>query len=198
MAQNTQLMTGQYGLMNTYPQRIAPLPFDEWDPDAKELLGKTLAVDGKPLNIFGTLAHHPKLLRRWMVFAAHVLSKSTLPPREREIAILRIGRLCESPYEWSQHVVIGHAAGLTDDEIDAIRVGPGDPRWSAIDAALMQGVDDLHRDARIADGTWATLSASFTTEQLLDLVFAVGQYTLVSMALNTFGVQLDDGIPLAE
>jgi len=42
--------------------------------------------------------------------------------------------------------------------------------------------------------TWAALSAKYDDQQMLDVVFTVGQYTLVSMALNTFGVQLDDGI----
>jgi 4-carboxymuconolactone decarboxylase len=161
--------------------RIAPLPFDQWGPDAQEIMGKALLVDGEPLNIFGTLAHHPKLLRRWLVFATHVLSKSTLPPRDREILILRIGWLCRSIYEWSQHVAIGKGCGLTDDDIEAIRVGASHPQWSAFDAALVQAADDLHHHARISDDVWAALS---------------GNYTLVSMALNTCGVQLDASVPM--
>jgi hypothetical protein len=56
-------------------------------------------------------------------------------------------------------------------------------------------VDELHGDAMIANATWAALSALFGSEQLMDLVFTVGQYQLVSMALNTFGVQPDEGTP---
>jgi 4-carboxymuconolactone decarboxylase len=189
-------MTRQYGPMTDTDPRIAPLPFDQWGPDAQDILGKALLVDGEPLNIFGTLAHHPKLLRRWLVFATHVLSKSTLPPRDREILILRIGWLCRSSYEWSQHVAIGKGCGLTDDDIEAIRVGASHPHWSTFDAALVQAADDLHHHARISDGVWATLSEAYSTEQLLDVVFAVGNYTLVSMALNTCGVQLDASVPM--
>jgi 4-carboxymuconolactone decarboxylase len=174
--------------------RIAPLPFDDWSPDAKDMLGKALLVDGQPLNIFGTLAHHPKLLRRWLVFATHVLSKNTLPARDREIIILRIGWLCRSTYEWSQHVAIGKDCGLNDDDVSAIRSGANDGRWTVFDAALINATDELHHDARIGDATWATLSTRYSTEQMLDVVFTIGNYNLVSMALNTCGVQLDKGV----
>jgi 4-carboxymuconolactone decarboxylase len=177
--------------MRTYPNRIAPLPDEAWAGLADDVRSKIITADGQPLNIFATLAHHPALLKRWLVFATHVLSKNTLPERERELVILRIGWLCESVYEWTQHVTIGRACGLTSDELDAIAVGPGDPRWADDDRWLLVAVDDLHRDARIGDPAWAALTTRFSTEQLLDLIFTIGQYNLVSMALNTLGVQLE-------
>ncbi len=147
------------------------------------------------LNIFRTLAHHPDLMRRWMVFGNHVLSKSTLAPRERELVILRIGWLCRAEYEWGQHVLIARRSGLRDDEIERIKQGPDAPGWSDLDRALLRATDELRADAMITDQTWKQLSEHLSTQQRMDLVFAVGQYNLVSMALNTFGVQLDPGVP---
>jgi 4-carboxymuconolactone decarboxylase len=176
--------------------RIAPLPETDWTEQARATIEPTRAMSGgRVFNIFSTLAHYPDLLRRWMVFANHVLAKSTLPARERELLILRIGWLCRADYEWSQHVVIGRAIGLTDEEIDRIGDGPDAPGWSADDAALLRAVDELHRDACIGDATWQALAGRLGTRQLMDVVFTVGQYTLVSMALNSFGVQLDEGLP---
>ena len=114
--------------------------------------------------------------------------------RERELLILRIGWLCQAEYEWGQHVVFGKGAGLTDEEIARIKEGPDAKGWAPFDAALLRAADELHADAFISDATWAALSARYSTEQLMDVVFAVGQYNLVSMALNTFGVQLDKGV----
>jgi alkylhydroperoxidase family enzyme len=119
---------------------------------------------------------------------------SKLPPREREILILRIGWLCQAEYEWGQHVIFGKAAGLTDEEIARIKEGPDAKGWAPFDSTLLRAVDELHKDAFISDKTWAALSERYNTEQLMDVVFAVGQYNLVSMALNTFGVQLDKGV----
>jgi alkylhydroperoxidase family enzyme len=176
--------------------RIAPLADAEMDPEIRELLGVASqgVGAGRVLNIFRTLAHHPKLLKRWLVFGSHVLAKSTLPARERELAILRVGWKCRSEYEWGQHVAIGRASGLSDDEIRRIAAGPDAPGWSELDAWILRGCDELVGDHFLADATWAGLSAHWSTEQLVDFVFAVGQYVLVSMALNSFGVQLDAGV----
>ena len=176
--------------------RIAPLPVDEWDPELADTLGKMMfGDDGKPINIFATLANHPKLLKRWLVFASHVLSKSTLTPRDRELLILRTGWRCGSPYEWGQHVVIALRSDITADEIEAVKRGPADPRWNAFDAALLRAADELHDHSRIGDATWATLTARYDAKQLLDTVAAVGGYHLVAMLLNTCGVVLDDDVP---
>ena len=176
--------------------RVAPLADDEMDAETRALLGATSSDirRGPILNIFRTLAHHPKLLKRWMVFGAHVLAKSTLPPRERELAILRIGWRCGSEYEWGQHVAIGRATGLSDDEIRRVAKGPEAPGWNTFDAAILRAVDELHDDSFLSDASWNALTAQWSTEQLIDLIFAVGQYTLVSMALNSLGVQLDAGV----
>ncbi len=170
--------------------RVAPLADAEIDPELRERFG-----DGPVLNIFRTLANHPGLMKRWLVFGNHVLAKSTLPAREREIAILRTGWLCRSGYEWGQHVGIGKGSGLSDEEISRITKGPDAAGWSELERALLRATDELHADSFVSDATWAALSQHLGTQQLMDLVFTVGQYTLVSMALNTLGVQPEPGLP---
>ena len=151
-------------------------------------------ADGAILNIFATLAHHPALLKRWLVFASHVLARNTLSPRDRELLILRVGVVCQSRYEFGQHCVIAQRSDITAAEIEQVKVGSDHPSWSPHDAALLRAVDELHCDNTISDVTWSQLSPTYSTEQMLDVVFTVGQYHLVSMALNSCGVQLDEGI----
>ena len=166
----------------------------QWDDDSRPLLQAIERNSGRVLNVFRTVANHPKLLKRWLVFGNHVLGGSTLPARERELIILRTGYLCGSGYEWAQHASIGRAAGLTDDEI--IRIGDdthdAEAGWSAADRTLIDATDQLLADKFIDDSTWAALAQTWNRQQLMDIVFTVGQYTLVSMALNTFGVQIED------
>jgi len=173
--------------------RITPLDEKDWSDEAREQLSRT-AESGRVYNIFSTLARYPKLLKRWLPFANHVLFKSALPPRAREILILRIGWLCRAEYEWAQHVVIGRRAGLTDADLQRIADGPDAPGWEPFEAALLRAADELHRDAFVSQATWAALAARYGTEQLMDVIFTVGQYTLISMALNTLGVALDPGL----
>ena len=176
--------------------RIEPLPEAQWNEEVRTAVepARVNVGRGKVPNILATIARHPKLLKRWNVFGNHVLFKSTLPARDREILILRIGWLCRSGYEWGQHVIIGRRAGLTDADFERIRAGADAPGWSAFESALLRAADELHQDAFISDATWHALAARYDTQQLMDVVFTVGQYNLVSMALNTFGVQLDDGV----
>jgi alkylhydroperoxidase family enzyme len=156
-----------------------------------------LEVMGDParqLNVTAAIAQHPDLAKAWLPLARHILGASTLPARDREILILRIGWLCQSEYEFGHHAALGRRSGLTDEEIVRITKGPDAPGWSAHDRALLTAVDELHRDARIGDATWKALTASYDTKQMIDVVFTVGQYNLVSMALRSFGVEREPGV----
>jgi 4-carboxymuconolactone decarboxylase len=170
--------------------RIAPLAPEQIEKEVRDRFG-----DAPMDNIFRTLAHYPKLLKRWLVFGNHILGKSSLSPRDRELVILRVGWLCQAEYEWGQHVLIGEKAGLLSDEILRITVGPSAAEWGERDRALLTATDELHGDAFISDATWQKLATEFDTRQLMDLIFTVGQYNLVSMALNSLGVQLDERLP---
>lgn len=173
--------------------RISPLEESQWDDQQRDVVSTT-AVDGRVLNVFKTLVRHPKLLKRWLVFANHVLFKTTLPPRDRELLILRIGWLCRAEYEWGQHVRIAAQCGISEEEIRRVAAGPAADGWEAFEAALLRAVDELRADAIISDTTWQTLADRYNTQQLMDLVFTIGQYNLVSMALNTFGVEREPGL----
>jgi len=177
--------------------RIQPVSLADAAPETRGQLGALSTLrgdDAEVLNVFRTMAQHPKLMKRWLVFANHVLTKSTISGRERELAILRAGWRCRSPYEWGQHVVIGQREGISEEEVGWIAEGPDAPGWSAHDAAILRAVDELHDTSTISDGTWATLAETYDQQQLMDLVFCVGQYHLVSFALNAFGVERDDGL----
>jgi 4-carboxymuconolactone decarboxylase len=173
------------------PPRIPPVERSAADPAQLELLGEP----GSPtLNVTATVAQHPVLAKAWLPFARHVLVSSTLPARDRELLILRIGWLCRAEYEWGHHAVLARSTGLTDDELRRITRGPEAEGWSAHDSALLRAVDELHDEARIGDATWAALAERYTTQQMMDVVFTVGEYNLVSMALRSFGVEREEGV----
>ena len=173
--------------------RIAPVPEPEWTPEVRELIGARMG-SGRASNLYTTLVRHPDLLKRWLVFASHVLGASTLPARARELLILRTGYRCKSDYEWGQHAYIARMIGISDEEILRIAKGPDALGWDPFDATLLRAADELHDDHCVSDATWAALSTKYDEKQLIDLVFTVGQYTLVSMVLNTLGIAREDGV----
>jgi 4-carboxymuconolactone decarboxylase len=173
--------------------RIEPVKKESWN-EAQQTLLAPYERSGRVYNVFTTMANHPDLARDWLTFGSHVLRRSSLPERDREILILRIGWLCNAEYEWAQHVRIGKRAGLTDDDVRRIGQGPDSKDLDEHDRWLLKAVDELRQDAFIGDETWSALAKTYDTRQMMDLVFTVGQYNLVSMALNSFGVQLDEGL----
>ncbi len=149
-----------------------------------------------PGNLLGTLACYPELAEAYLTFNGHVLFTSSLPARAREILVLRVAFLRRCEYEWAQHVRLGTVAGLTVEEIGWIAEGPERPEWDMSDRSLLRAVDELVDGARISDGTWANLVQHLDERQLMDLVFTVGAYETLAMAIRSFGVESDpDLIP---
>lgn len=185
--------------------RIPPLLPSDWDAAAHDAVGAFPHVrdfvlnnwpdgDARGLNGAGMILNHRALAKAYFTFNNHVSANSTLSRRIRELLILRIGWLRRSEYEFAQHIVLGKRAGLTDEEIERIQVGPDAPGWEPIDADLIRAVDELNAEACIGDETWNRLTANFSSEQLMDLVFAVGCYDMMAMAFKTFRVPYDPGM----
>lgn len=173
--------------------RIPPLPREGRDQRTEELLAGLRRPDGTELNIFATLAHHPKVLKRWSAFGGVLLYGGRLTGRDRELLILRTAWHCQAHYEWGQHVGIALAAGVSEDEIERVAAGPDAAGWSADDAALLRAADELHHGSRIGDVTWAALAERFDEQQLIEVCMVVGQYHLVAFTLNSLGVQGEGG-----
>ena len=180
------------------PRPSSPRIHPVGNPSAElqEIYAKSLlAADGGPLNIFSTLAHNPSVLKRFTHYAGYFLNKGVLPPREREIVILRVGANCGSVYEFGQHTVIGRRVGLGDNEIEALTLDPSAHSWSPRDAALIAMCDDLCADDCVSDAVWSRLRGHWNESELVELVMVAGTYRLVSGFLNTMGVQLDEDVP---
>jgi AhpD family alkylhydroperoxidase len=170
--------------------RLSPLPEDQWDERVHAALSGLLPrARRNPRdagNALATLVRHPDLTGAFLTFNTHLLMRSTLPPRLRELAVLRVARRRGCAYEWFHHVRMAAQAGLTGAEIEAAADGKATDR---LDAAVLRAVDELDDDSSVSDPTWATLREHLTEQQLMDLVFTVGAYCLLAMAFNTFGVE---------
>jgi AhpD family alkylhydroperoxidase len=170
--------------------RLGPLPEEQWDDRTRAALAALLPPDRRNPrgagNALATLARHPDLAEAFLPFNTRLLLRSTLPPRLRELAILRVARRTGCAYEWAHHVRIAAKAGLSEAEIEAAGDGAG---GGELDEAVLRAVDELAEESNLSDRTWGTLAAYLDERQLMDLVFTVGAYVLLAMAFNTFGVE---------
>ena len=172
--------------------RIAPLQPHEWTPEVRARLDPR--GTGRSANVFATFARNPPVDALRNAVPGHIRGGSTLSPRHRELLLMRIGVLCRSEYEWAAHMRAGIGTGMTGADVERIVRGPDAPGGDALETALLRATDELYRDDRIADETWAELAARLDTRQLLDVLIAVGGYRAASMAINSAGVQLDENM----
>jgi alkylhydroperoxidase family enzyme len=182
--------------------RLEPLPPRDWSREAGEALAPLLPPTGRPkgenrpkgLNALGVLARYPALALAYNTFSGQVMYGSTLSPRHRELLVLRVAADRNAEYEWRQHVASAGDNDVDPDEVARVAVGPDAPGWSEVERALLRAVDELLGDALITDATWAALAGALDERQLMDVVFTVGAYDVLAMALRTFGVPLDDDL----
>jgi alkylhydroperoxidase family enzyme len=180
--------------------RVDPIPPGQWPREMRPAFAPLQPPSPrdpsrpKGLNLLGLQAHHPPLTGAYNQLIGHLLYASTITDRQRELLVLRVAALRDSGYLWEQHAESAGDAGISHSEVARVRTGPAATGWPPLEAALLHAADDLVQHARIADSTWATLSSAFDTPQLMDLVFTVGAYDLLAMALRTFDVELDDDL----
>jgi AhpD family alkylhydroperoxidase len=171
--------------------RVPPLPADQWDDAVDHALSGMLPAERRNPssagNLLATLVRHPKLTRAFLRFNNHLLF-SSLPARLRELAVLRVAHRSDCEYEWRHHIRMGREVGLTDEDVDGVQRGEAS---DGLDLAVLCAVDELRDKSVISDATWATLAEHLDERQRMDLVFTIGCYGALAMAINTFGVAPD-------
>lgn len=150
-----------------------------------------LAAGTQPPNVFTTLAKHRGLFRRWLWFAAGLMPGGRLPRAETEMLILRVAHACGCEYEWGHHARLGRRAGLTPDDIAALRAPLDAYPWSPRRLALLRAADELHAHRRIGDASWAALRDVLDEVEAIELCMLVGNYEMLAMTLNSLDVRPD-------
>jgi 4-carboxymuconolactone decarboxylase len=137
---------------------------------------------------------HPEVFARQMEMGA-ALYNGRIPPRERELAILRIGWLTQSPYEWGEHVNIAQRVGLSLEDVARAREGSAAAGWGAHDAAILRGVEELLADYALSDATWSILAHSWDEAQLIEFPMMVGQYVATAFIQNSLRIAMGPNNP---
>ena len=190
------------------PARITPLDrkkFGEFAMTWWMNLRKHISGDDSPPpagaeipQIYFYMLRCPELWDRITALSIQLQRDAQLSFRDRELAILRTGWLCQAPFEWSEHVKKARKEGFTRDDIERVTVGSSAPEWSDHERAILGAVEELHNDAMISDDTWHALARQLSEEQLLEFTVLVGQFTAVAYFQNALRLPLlEDSAGLA-
>jgi len=147
------------------------------------------------LNIFRVMAHAQTNFRPLMRLGASILSQQKLDGALRELAILRVAKLSCAPYEWIQHVPIALAAGATREQVDALDRGEADaPYFNERESALLRFTDEVVQDVRASDTTFADLASHLSTQEIVELVLAIGFYMTMARLMETADIDLEPAV----
>ena len=181
------------------PQRVEPLAEAELSDELIALMrsvGASVGETGQRQNTeyFRTMLKNPELLRRQLEIG-RTLFTGRLPPRSRELAVLRVAWLLQAPYEWGEHVHIAKRYGVTPEEVERVVEGSAAAGWSEADAAVLRGVEELLTRQAISDETWHALAKTWDEAQLIEFPMMVGQYVSTAMVQNALRMRLTDENP---
>jgi 4-carboxymuconolactone decarboxylase len=179
--------------------RIEPIGQAELAGDALDLCVKVRSAIGLTDHsvipeYMRTMVKHPAIFACQMEMGTAIF-KGQLSPRERELAVLRIGWLSRAPYEWGEHVDISQRYGVTKEEVERVTQGSSAPGWSEHDAAILRGVEELLGDAAISQPTWDVLAKSWNEAQLIEFPMMVGQYVATAFVQNSLRMRLASDNP---
>lgn len=170
--------------------RIPPLE-PPYEAQLAETLKRMMPPGVEPLKLFRTVAVNPGVLERFRSTGTYLLNFGTVEARDREVVLHRTCALCGCEYEWGVHAVaFGRPLGFTDEQLAATVNGTADdPAWSERESLLVRLADELHATGTLSDGLWARLAATWTPQELIELVAVAGFYHLVSFMANATGVE---------
>lgn len=178
--------------------RYAPLRPDEMSPEADlalhEIREAFAIPHDNPIPLVSLITlRHPAIFRTQMATGIELAARGTIPHRERELAVLRLAWLARAAFEWAEHCAIGRKFGLTDAEIERIIQGSSAPGWTAHEAAMLRGVEELLADHALSDATWDTLAQTWDEKQMLEFPMLVGAYLATAFQQNSLRVPMEPG-----
>lgn len=174
------------------PARLPPVKPEDFTEETRLFFSRWANENFKNADVNPTLwtfAHHPRLADVFSQFNIHLLTTSTLPLKQRQIAIMRTAWLCKSRYMWSSHLRTSMNRGLKPDMFRPIQVGAGDPYFTDFERVIIRATEELVNDKAVSDASWQELSAEWNNQQMLDFLFTVGCYVAVAGVLRSTGVE---------
>jgi 4-carboxymuconolactone decarboxylase len=184
------------------PPRMSPVRQEEMTDEMRAFLQKWTGgifrrADSNPVLL--TFAHHPRLADLFSQLNIHLLSTSTLPVKQRQIAIMRLAWICKATYMWSSHLSTSVRAGLEPEMFRPIQVGADDPYFTEFERVVIRATEELVNDRKIGDENWQALMKEWSNQQMLDFLFTVGAYVTIAGVMRSTGVQRNpDLVELAD
>lgn len=172
------------------------IPFvTQCSEDVQQALDKAPQHNGLPANAWRELAHHPRILKRFLLLGAAFTNQGTLPIRVREIIVLRLSWRTGCEYEFGNHILVASKSGFSDEEIWSLTTPDPDAEWSDDERLLITLVDELYKDDSISEATWVRLQGRWAPQSIIEMVTLAGLYRMLAGFVKSFEVPREDAVP---
>lgn len=168
------------------PQAMSPAQRQVYD---KVVSGPRGKIEG-PLR---AALHNAELADCWQALGALLRYRTSLTPRQSEIAILVTGRACQSPFEWYAHRRESEKIGIETDILEALLAQTPPPFRAPEEQLVYQFALELNQQRSVSDATYAATLEFFGERAVVELTALVGYYTMVAMTLNAHEIPLPEG-----
>ncbi|HYZ21416.1 MAG TPA: carboxymuconolactone decarboxylase family protein, partial [Rhodopila sp.] len=166
--------------------RVPYLEPSDLAPEDQDLLKR-------PIWLFKALVNSPKAARAFSGLGQYIRYGSKLDPRLRELAILQVGWLARSPYEWSHHVKLGHDFGVSDADVQAL-IDDTAGRPTSLDALarmVLRAAREMTAEGAMRQETFTALQTELGNEQVVDLTLTIAFYNAVVRVLATLQIDVE-------
>ena len=171
--------------------RVGLLNKEQAAPEIREMFEKMEKNGSRVLNVFKAMAHCPQVGYYFLRLGNSILFKGTVPPNLRELAILRVGHINQAKYEWTHHVSIALRMGVREEQIDALPDWENSGEFNEQERAVLQYTDEVTRDIRVKDDTFAAVRSFLNEEGIVELTTTIGYYGMVCRILEALQIELE-------
>jgi len=172
--------------------RVSLIEKEQAPPEVREIFQKIEDNGARVLNLYKVVANSPGLLLNFIRLGNSVIGRTELPPRLREIVILRVARLTGSEYEWAQHAPVALQAGVSQRQLDNISDWKNSAEFNNEERAVLQYTDEVAQKVKVADHTFNTLKNFFSEQAIVELTMTIGYYEMAARLLVPLQVEVDE------
>lgn len=166
--------------------RVPYLEVSDLSDDNKDLLKR-------PIWLTKALVNSPNAARAMAPLGQYIRYGSKLDSRLRELAILQVGWLASSPYEWSHHVKLGLGFGVTEADVQAL-IDDTDGKPTSLDAItrlVLRAAREMTTGGEMTEATFKAVQDAWGNELAVDLTLTIGFYNAVVRILGTLKIDVE-------
>jgi len=161
-------------------------------PEVASIYQKIEANGARILNLYKVVANNPRVMLNIIRLGNSIIGQMALPPRLRELVILRVAKLTGSEYEWAQHAPLALEVGLTKEQVDTISDWQNSPEFNEEERTILQFTNEVTQNVKVTDQTFNELKKFFNDQLIVELTLTAGYYAMLARVLVALQVEIEE------